>query len=195
MKLLSISANQTSIKFNNVYTGAPPNLVVVNLVSIADLAGNYQRNLFNFRNFGVNRIELKRNGKFRPIKGYTLNFATGQYIKAYSTFLQNLECDTGNKSVSHILSEWANKYTLYAFKIIDCPIGLRTYGPQSKSATGSERLEVLFTVAITKTSRWSCFINCWAESSLIDFTSSSYYKSWQWTSRWRDRIFSLKACG
>ena len=69
-----------SINFDNVFTGALPDLIIVGLVRCADLAGGYQRNPFNFRNFGVNRIELKRNGTSRPIEGYTPNFATGQYI-------------------------------------------------------------------------------------------------------------------
>ena len=150
MKHLSIPANQTSINFDNDFTGALPDLVVVGMVSDADLAGGYQRNPFNFRNFGVNRIELKRNGTSRPSAGYTPNFATGQYIKANSTFLQVLECDTGDKSVSLILFEWTNGYTLYAFKITDGSIGPETYGPRSKSATGSARLEVSFTAAVNE---------------------------------------------
>ena len=138
------------MNFENVFTGALPDLVIVGLVSNTDLAGGYQRNPFNFRNFGVNRIELKRNGTFRPSKGYTPSFATKQYIKAYSTFLQELECDTGDKSVSLSLSEWATGYTLYAFKITDGPIKPGTYGPRSKSATGSARLEVSFTDAVNE---------------------------------------------
>ena len=150
MKHLSISSNHTSINFDNVFTGALPDLVIVGLVSTANLAGGYQKNPFNFRNFGVNRIRLKRIGTSRPSEGYTPNCATGQYIKAYSTFLQELECDTGDKHVSLTLSEWANGYTLYAFKITDGLIGPGTYGPRSKSATGSARLEVSFTAAVNE---------------------------------------------
>ena len=98
MKHLSIPANESSINFDNDFTGALPELVVVCLVNDADLPGCYQKNPFNCQNFGVNRIELKRNGTYRPTEGYTSNFANGQYIKAYSTFLQELECDTGNKA-------------------------------------------------------------------------------------------------
>ena len=94
MKHLSIPENQTSITFDNIFTGALPDLVVVGLVSDADLAGGYQRNSLNYQNFCVNRIELKRNGTPRPTEGYTPNFVNGQYIKAYSTFLQELESDT-----------------------------------------------------------------------------------------------------
>ena len=56
MKHLSIPANQTSINFDNVLTGALPDLVIVGLVSDADLAGGYKRNLFKFKKFCVNRI-------------------------------------------------------------------------------------------------------------------------------------------
>ena len=150
MKHLSIPANQTSINFDNVFTGALLDLVIVGLVSDADLAGGYQRNPFNVQNFGVNRIELRRNGTSRPSEGYTPNFANGQYIKAYMTFLQELECDTGDKSVSLTPSEWANGYTLYAFKITDGPIGPGTYGPRSKSATGSGPLEVSFATTVNE---------------------------------------------
>ena len=44
MKHLSIPANQTSINFDNVFTMALPNLVIVCLVSDDDLAGCYQSN-------------------------------------------------------------------------------------------------------------------------------------------------------
>ena len=70
-----------------MFTGALSDLVRVGLVSDADLAGGYQRNPFNYQNFGVNRIELKRNGTSRPSQGYIPNFANKQYIKDYMTFL------------------------------------------------------------------------------------------------------------
>ena len=88
MKHLSIPANQTSISFDNIFTGTLPDFIVVGLVSDSDLAGGYQRNPFNYQHFGVKRIKLKRNGTPRPSEGYTPNFANGQYIKAYSTFPQ-----------------------------------------------------------------------------------------------------------
>ena len=117
MKHLSISANQTSINFDNIFPGVLPDLVVVGLVSDGDFPGGYQRNPFNYQNFGVSRIELRSNGTPRPTEGYTQNFANVQYIKAYSTFVQVLKCDTGDKSVSLTFAESANGYTLYAFKI------------------------------------------------------------------------------
>ena len=66
------------------------------------------------------------------------------------TFLQKLECDIGDQSVSLTPFEWANGYTLYAFQITDGPIGPGTYGGRSKSATGSARLEVSFAAAVNE---------------------------------------------
>ena len=78
---MSIPANQTSISFDNVFTGALPDLVIVGLLSDVDHAGGYQRNPFNFKNFGVNRIKLKRNGMPVPRNGYTPNFTNKQYTR------------------------------------------------------------------------------------------------------------------
>ena len=66
----------------------------------------------------------------------------------YMMFFQKLECNTGDKSESLTLSQWANWYTLYAFKITYGPIGPGTYGPRSRSAAGYARLEVLLAAAV-----------------------------------------------
>ena len=83
-KHLIIPENQTSINFDNGCTCDVLDLVIVCHVSDVDLAGGYQRNSFTFQTFGVNRIEMKRNGTSVPRKGYTPNFVNGQYLKAYS---------------------------------------------------------------------------------------------------------------
>ena len=112
---MSIPAKQTAISFDNVLTGALPNMVIVGLVSDADHAGGDQRNRFNFQNFGVNWIDLKLNGMPVPRNGYNPNFTNWQYKKDYMTFLEQLDCDSGDKCISLTPSEWVTGYTLYAF--------------------------------------------------------------------------------
>ena len=102
------------------------------------------------------------------------------------TFLQEVECDTGDKSVSLALSEFANGYTLYAFKITDGPIGKGTFGQRSKSATASSRLELSFAAAVNENIKVILLYQMLEKSSLTDFTKFSFYARWQWTSRWRD---------
>ena len=66
------------------------------------------------------------------------------------TFLQELECDTGNISVSLTLSELPNKCILYAFKITDGPIEPGTYGHRFKFSTKSARLAVSFAAEVNE---------------------------------------------
>ena len=123
VKHLSIPANQMSYSFHNVFTGSLPDLVVIGLHDDADFAGGFQRNPFNFQNFGVNRMELRRNGMPVPRLAYTPNFENGQYIMDYYTMQTQLGFGKGDKCVTLTPTEWATGYTIYAFKITDGPIG------------------------------------------------------------------------
>ena len=146
VKHLSISQNQTNYNFDNVFTASLPDLIVVGLLDDADFAGGYQRNPFNFQNFGVNRLELCRNGTPVPHSSYTPNFANGEYIKDYETMQRQLRFGKGDKCVNFTPTEWANCYTIYAFKVTDGPIGSGTEVLRSGSTTGCIRLEVCFSV-------------------------------------------------
>ena len=179
MRFLSIGAKETSINFDNVFTGALPDLVIVGLMSEADLASGYQRNAFNFQNFGVNRIELKRNNTSVPRGGYTPNFANGQYLKAYMTLLQELECDTGDKSISLTPSEWANGYMIYTLQVTDGQMKPETYGPRSKSATGSARLEMPLAAAVNENIKVSVYYQMPGKIKFNLKPSSSYERWWQ----------------
>ena len=88
VKHMSIPTQQTFYNFDNLFTGNLPDLVVVGLVDDLDMAGGYQRNPFNFRPFGVDRIEMRRNGTPVPRLGYTPNFAGRRYMKDYITMQQ-----------------------------------------------------------------------------------------------------------
>lgn len=142
IKHLSIPQNTTSYNFENVFTDNLPDLVVVGLVADADFSGHYNKNPFNFQDFGVTRMELKRNGMSVPRQGYTPNFADKRFNKDYLTFQEQLGYDVDDKCVVLTPSEWANGYTFYAFKITDGPIGSGTDAPRSKAAHGSTRLEI-----------------------------------------------------
>ena len=185
VKHLSIPANQTSISFENVFTGALPDMVIVGLVSDADHAGEYQRNPFNFKNFGVNRIDLTRNGMPVPRNGYTPNFTIGQYKTDYMTFLEQLDCESGDQCISLTPSECATGYTLYAVNITDGPIGPGTYGPRSKSATGSVSLEVSFAAVQNENIKVILLSQMLGRLEFDQFQNVIVYERW-WTSRWKD---------
>ena len=147
---LSIHANRTSINFDNDCFCA---LAEVGRVSDADHESGYLKNPFNFQNFGFYRIDLIHNGIPVPRQHYTTNFANGQYTKDYYTMVEQFECDYGDECFSLSLFQWANGYTIYAFKITNGLIGADTNVLRSKSPTVSVRLEVAFAAAQTNISR------------------------------------------
>src|SRR5208283_4933772 len=134
-KQVTISENQNKAEFENLYSGTLPDLVVIGLVADADISGNYHRNPFNFRNFGVTEMSLMRNGISVPRRGYKPNFANGQYIRDYITFQEQLGYDISDKCVPITPEEWANGYTFWVFKITDGPIGSGVAAPRSKAVT------------------------------------------------------------
>ena len=65
-KILTIPNGTNQMEFDNVYQGKLPDLVVVGLISDANMTGGYQRNPFNFGNFGLNYICMQANGELIP---------------------------------------------------------------------------------------------------------------------------------
>ena len=80
-----ITQGLQKITFDNLFTGALPDLVVVGMVHQDHFAGAYAHNPFNFQNFGLTRMEMKRNGISVPREGYKPDFTahSSKYIKAY----------------------------------------------------------------------------------------------------------------
>lgn len=55
-------------------------------------------------------------------EGSTSNFINNQYKNDYITFINELECETSNISISLTLAELATGFKLFEFKIIDYSI-------------------------------------------------------------------------
>ena len=150
MKHFAIAKDLSTIRLEGIFNGPLPDLVVVGLVGDKEFAGDYKANPYAFRNFGVKRIEMTRNGVRCPRHGYTPNFQTKEYIKDYITFQEQLGFDQGDKCVHLTPAEWADGFNLYTFKLTDGPIGSGTYGPRSQSNNGSASLEIEFAAATAK---------------------------------------------
>ena len=145
MKHLSVAAGLGSIAFDNVFTSALPDLVIMGMVTDETFVGGYhQPSPFNFQHFNVNRVDMKVNSTPRPSAGYTPSWADGNYIKDYMTFLSELGYDTGDKCAQISPTEWANGYTLFAFKLTPGPIGSGVAGPRTHAKSGNARLELSF---------------------------------------------------
>lgn len=142
-KTLAIPNGTTSIEFDNVYQGKLPELIIMVMVSDANMAGGYNINPFNFQHFGVNYICMQANGDQIPRIALQADFANADYIRAYFGVIEALGYDVGPNCWDLTPAEWANGYTIWAFKLSPGPIGT----VKSPSRVGSARLEIKFAAA------------------------------------------------
>ena len=144
-KTITIPTGSSTIEFDNIYQGKLPDLVLLAMVSDANMTGGYQRNPVNFQNFGITYLALQANGEQVPRLAYQPNFASRDYIRAYFSVLEALGQDIGPSCWDLTPDEWANGYNIYAFKITPGPIGT----VHSPARVGAIRLELKFAAAIT----------------------------------------------
>ena len=150
MKHMTIPQHTSKQLFDYVFTGSLPDLVIVVLVSEADFTGGNQRNPFNFQTLNLCDIRINHNSQEVSRSGYTPNYANGIYMQKYITIQEQLGYDIGDKCVALTPDEWANGYTIYAFKITDGPIEYSLAGPRSSAIAGNISLELAFNPATNK---------------------------------------------
>ena len=85
-KSFAIPQNYLDVNHEKLFSGQLPTRIVVGLVDNRAFNGHREQNPFNFQHFNLQEIALYLDGQqqhaVRPIQP---NFATGQYIRAYST--------------------------------------------------------------------------------------------------------------
>ena len=136
IKHVVIPAGSSTMCLDNIFTGGPPDLVVMDLVSDTAFAGSYTDNLHNFKNIKLKRMDMFRNGMRVPRFGYQPNFTKQIYSTDYFTFQEQLGFDKGDRCVNLTPEELAGGFNLYLLKISDGPIGNGTAGPRSHAETG-----------------------------------------------------------
>ena len=148
----SIPKGNSSFNWDNLFQGQKPDRVVVCFVDSTAIAGQYDKNPFNFQNCGINKIALFADGiptngapsklTFNPTKGST-------FVRAYTDMFQNYgkwKNDRGN-NISR--EDFQNGYCLFTFQ-------LQPYFDSEDDylflvKTANVRLEVEFSQPLAKT--------------------------------------------
>ena len=153
MSVRNITIGLQEQDFDNLFTGALPDLAVIGMVEQDNFLGAYTQNPFYFQNFGCTNMELQRNGISVPRQGYKVDFAENstKYMRGYHTLEEELGLHKSEKSLNISPKEWADGYNFYAFKITDGPIGSGTVSPRARAISGSARLKISFAAAVTAT--------------------------------------------
>ncbi|KAF0143336.1 MAG: hypothetical protein FD143_3438, partial [Ignavibacteria bacterium] len=104
-----IVTKTSQIEFDNIYQGKLPDLIILGMVSDADMSGGYQRNPFNFQHFGANYLCMQANGEQIPRLAYQPDFANRDYIRSYFGVLEALGFDIGPNCWDLTPEEWATQ--------------------------------------------------------------------------------------
>ncbi len=139
-KVVTIQSGVSNYEHDNLYMGTLPDQIIMGLVPNANMSGTYGTNPFDFKNAKITHLALKVNGETVPRIPLHPDFAKSDYIREYVKVLEALNMDIGPFCWDLTPEEWANGYTIWAFKITPGPIG----SVRSVPRTGTIRLEAKF---------------------------------------------------
>ena len=117
MKNISIPSGVSSFNQDGVFTGPLPTLVVLGLVDNRAFVGQKDLNPFNFKNYGVNSIGLRVNGKNIPTRPLQPDYTNHHSIDCYQTLFQAMNRQFDNFDNGIGLPEYEMGNTLYAFNL------------------------------------------------------------------------------
>jgi hypothetical protein len=110
----NVPFNASSCRIPNIVQGLLPTRIVVGLVNTVSFDGTLTTNPFNFQNYGITSIKLKRGSNSIPYaEGLRMDFASKNYTQAYNTLFQGIN-EMPNDISYH---EYANGSTLFAFDL------------------------------------------------------------------------------
>lgn len=142
----AIPAQLSSHTVTNMFPGKLPKRIVVGLVLQARMNGAYNLNPYKFEPFGLKSIGITLNGQSIPAKPLEMNYARGDYMRAYLSALGALGLDIGNRSIALTPETWSSVFNLYAFKLQP---GSIDDGPtEGAASTGTVDLTLSFTAGI-----------------------------------------------
>ncbi|XP_015794211.1 uncharacterized protein F54H12.2-like [Tetranychus urticae] len=144
VKTYSISADQTSVAIENVYSGSLPKRVLVGLVDDKAFTGSLASNPYEFKNFGVNYIALSMDGIMIPSIPYQPNFSQGQCMREFMCLYRYFNQDEGLPQIDISYADFKKDKTFFAFDLTpDGTIGAET-GTLSLVKRGHIRLDLKF---------------------------------------------------
>ena len=99
--------------WTNCIIGIIPHQVIVAFVDHQDNTGNFEKNPFAFKNFGVQKINLKVNGQSYPATPYNVDFDNEDFMNTYDDMLRSIGFLEINESAGISKSEF-RKHKFFA---------------------------------------------------------------------------------
>jgi hypothetical protein len=107
----------TNIFIANQFTNRLPKSLIIGMVETASYNGNVNKNPYNFQHFGINYVQLFRNGVQNPIEAYTPNWATDNemFHRELRSFYDNIGIGTDNIGNAVVSDMYKGGATLFAW--------------------------------------------------------------------------------
>jgi hypothetical protein len=120
MKFFTTAAGRSDLSEPNIINGVLPRRIIVGLVHSEAYGGHLSRNPFNFQNFNLSSIGLKKNGIPTPFDTIELDFEKHHFLQGYITLLQGTSIlfndkDNGIKP----WGQYPQGHNLFAFDLTD----------------------------------------------------------------------------
>ena len=147
----NVSEKDAKMVKENLFKGALPKVIVIGLVSTDAYVGSYTKNPYNFQNFNVSAICLKKDGENVP---YAVQFEPNfgaldkkPLHREYMSIFTALNMMGRNDTVLFDNDDFANGYCLYAFNLTPDQ-SMTTSVDQSETNNSNLRLELKFSAPL-----------------------------------------------
>ena len=84
-----IPAGGRNVLLANLFQNRLPKTLLIGMLGTANYNGDSGLNPYNFQHFGVNHIQITKNGVAIPPQPYIPNWAEGQFVREYRSFFDN----------------------------------------------------------------------------------------------------------
>jgi hypothetical protein len=141
IKNVAVPSGQFSFTVDDLFQGEVPGRIIVGLISSTAMHGDFNKNPFNFQNFGCNYVGFTVNGQSMPSHPLQPNYGGDQYAEAFQT----LNTEGKKRAVKITREDYKDGYCLY---VID-PSGV--YDTHRLLRRGHTRLGHKFSSALPET--------------------------------------------
>ena len=118
IKFFTRGANRSDLSEPNLVTGVLPKRVIMGMVTTDAFNGHRHQNGFNFQDFGIQSLVLRKNGIAVPFDRINYNFENQEYLKGYFGLL--FSCGLWNDETKNngiTLKDYKTGYTLFGFNL------------------------------------------------------------------------------
>ena len=113
----TIPKGQKSYIKDHLFSDIAPKMIMIAMMDNDAYNGTYAKNPFHFKDYGLNRLALSRDGKFIPGFALQPDFTNKQYLREYVQTMRTFDYWNTDDTNGLTPSEWAGGYLIYAFDL------------------------------------------------------------------------------